>query len=333
MTVKSWLGIAAIAIGAVAVAAGCATAPLFAYAASLATFGLAHVLTELRYVDRRFSRRFGPGALRTLLALLGAIVALRLAAFVPGASALPLRELELAAVAGLAAAAAAPCLRRGEPVAAALSVAVTAAIASGLAVAPGTTLVVFALLHNLTPIGFLAERLEGAPRRRALALCAFAFVVVPAVIVSGVFTEWLVGAAASSPDFAPFPVGPIEAHLGVFVPQAWLDERWAIDLFAAAAYLQCAHYAVVIGVLPRLGAEEPGAPLLPWPRGARFVLLTCVAAGLALAGFVQAFGDSRRAYGVVAAIHAWSEVPVLLLSVGAGFRIARAASRRAPSIA
>jgi hypothetical protein len=328
---RSW--IATIVIAAVAVAAACAAAPLFTYVASLAVFGLAHVATELRYVDRRFSRRFGKGALRILIGLLGAIVALRIASFLPGASALPLRELELAAVAGLAAAAAAPCLRRGEPLAAALSAGVTAAIACGLAVAPGTTLVVLAFLHNLTPIGFLAERLEGAPRRRALASCAFAFLVVPALIVSGVFTGWLVRAGVWDPDLAPFAVGPIEAHLGVFVPQAWLDERWATRLFAAAAYLQCAHYAVVIGVLPRLGAADDGAAVLPWPKGRWFALLTVAAGAIALMGFALAFADARRAYGVVAAIHAWSEVPVLLLSAGAGFRLARAVPSRTPSAA
>lgn len=327
---------AVVVVAATALAGFCSAAPLFAYTASLAVFGLAHVATELRYVDQRFSARFGRGTLRTLLGLLGVIVLLRLVAFVPEAAALPLRQLELAAVALLAAVAAGRCLRCGEPVAAALSVAVTAAIALGLARAPATTLVVLALVHNLTPVGFLAERLRGAARRRALALCAIAFGVVPAFMMSGMVTKWLAGSGIWRPEATPFSAGPIEAHIGVFVPGPWLDEPFAIPLFAAAAYLQCIHYAVVIGVLPRLGAGEgwAGSPsVVPWPRGRWFVALTCVASAVVFAGFVQGFGDARRAYGVVAALHAWSEVPVLLLAAGASFRLASAARPAAPAVA
>jgi hypothetical protein len=154
------------------------------------------------------------------------------------------------------------------------------------------------------------------------------FVAVPAVILSGAPTAWLGRAGPWSPDLALFAVGPVEAHLGAFVPGPWLDESFAIDLFATAAYLQCVHYAVVIGVLPRLGAADGGeAPptLVPWPRRAALVALVVVASVVALAGFVQAFGDARRVYGVVSSLHAWSEIPVLLLSAGAGFRMARAA--------
>ena len=328
------LASAGILAASAALALLCGAAPLFAYTASLATFGLAHVATELRYVDQRFSARLGRGVLRALLALLGVIVLLRIAAFVPAASEWPLQELELIAVAGLAGTAAAHGLRRGEPVAAALSAAVVGALAFGLARAPATTLVVLALLHNLTPVGFLAERLRGPARRRVLALCALVFGAVPAVILSGALTAWLRRAGAWNPDLAPFGVGPVEAHLGAFVPGPWLDQPFAIDLFATAAYLQCVHYAVVIGVLPRLGAVEgEGAPssLVRWPRRAAFAALVGIASAVALAGFVQAFCDARRVYGVVSSLHAWSEVPVLLLSAGAGFRMARAECRLDPS--
>jgi hypothetical protein len=331
MMASSRASTALILAGAIAVAAVCTALPLFVYVASLATFGLAHVLAELRYVDQRFTARLGRGTVVTILALLGTIVALRLVAFVPGGAAMPLRELELAAVAALPAAAAALGVRRGEPLAAALGEGVTLAIAYGLLIAPGTTLVVLALVHNLTPVGFLAERLRGAARRRALALCVFAFGLVPALMLSGVGAAALARAGLANPDLAPLAVGPIDLHLGAFVPQRWLDEPFALRLFASAAYLQCAHYAVVLGVLPRLGAADgdgaPSGALAPWPAGRRFAVLLGVASAFALAGFVEGFADARRVYGVASAVHAWSEVPVLLLAAGAGFGLRRAAPR------
>ena len=172
-------GVIPLALIACVLAAVSAAAPLLVYTTSLAAFGLAHVAAELRYVDQRFSARLGRGTLRDRAGAprrdrrpaVAVVRPRRLGAASPRARARRGHRL--------AATAAGRCLLRGEPMAAALSVAVTAALAFGLARAPATTLVVLAFLHNLTPVGFLAERLEGAARRRALALCGLVFVAVP----------------------------------------------------------------------------------------------------------------------------------------------------------
>jgi len=52
-------------------------APLAAYTTALALFGLPHVLSELRYVDRRFGRRLSLSYLAPIAALLAVIVAAR----------------------------------------------------------------------------------------------------------------------------------------------------------------------------------------------------------------------------------------------------------------
>jgi hypothetical protein len=52
-------------------------APLAAYTTALAFFGLPHVLSELRYVDRRFGRRLCLSYLAPIAALLAVIVAAR----------------------------------------------------------------------------------------------------------------------------------------------------------------------------------------------------------------------------------------------------------------
>ena len=49
------------------------------YSLTLATFGAAHVLAELRYVDRRFGRRLGIPYVATLAPLLAGAVAARAA--------------------------------------------------------------------------------------------------------------------------------------------------------------------------------------------------------------------------------------------------------------
>jgi hypothetical protein len=107
------------------------------------------------------------------------------------------------------------------------------------------------------------------------------------------------------------------------VPGPWLEAPWAGDLFAAAAFLQCLHYLVVIGWLPRLGAgDEPAAPKLRWPEPRAFAGLVVASTALLAIGFLADFTGARAAYGVVASVHAWIEVPILLLAA-AGAGVAR----------
>jgi len=86
------------------------------------------------------------------------------------------------------------------------------------------------------------------------------------------------------------------------------------------------HYVAVIVLLPQLLKAKNGGhasrTLVPWPGWGMF------AAGvgaIALVGFglyAVSYNDARAAYGVAAAIHAWIELPVLLLALGQGFRSA-----------
>lgn len=288
-------------------------APLWTYALSLALFGLPHVLAELRYVDERFTARLLRPVRLGLALPLAAIVGLRTLAAAGTGTTWPRTAVELG-LGCLLVAATLPVLRRVRQ--APVAVAVLLALGGGAAVAPLDTIVVFAVLHNLTPLGLLAERLRGGERRMALWLGGVAFVVVPLLIGTGVGREWLAGWSGDWTDSGPFATGTLDRHLPVFVLPALLGTTTAIDLFAAGAYLQCMHYAVVLHVLPRLGGggETPGA-LVPWPRTApRFVLF---GSGLVMAaGFAADFGATRTLYGVAAALHAWLEIPLLLLACG-----------------
>jgi hypothetical protein len=102
-----------------------------------------------------------------------------------------------------------------------LAVMVVALLLYGSAEAPFETLVILAFLHNLTPVAFLAGRLDAAARRRAMIRSAVLFGLVPILIMTGLPREALAtlgwdGAALAIPH-----VGETTGHLGVFVP-SWL---------------------------------------------------------------------------------------------------------------
>jgi hypothetical protein len=291
---------------ALATAVAAALAPLWVYALSLAAFGLPHVLAELRYVDERFAARVPSGLRTSLIVLLLAIAGVRLLGL-GGVGGIELRlGLELAFGATLVAV---PMLV-GRGLSRWLGGLVAAALGLGLVVAPTVTLVLFSFLHNLTPAGLLAERLRGRPRRQAMLGCGLLMVVVPLAMVTLL--------PAPTVLEGPLGTGQLDAHLGVFVPGPWLGGPFADRMFAVAAWLQCVHYALVLHVLPRLGAGDvdPGA-VLPWPAPRAFAGLLLVLGGAMAFAFVSGFGTARACYGVFAAMHAWLELPVLVLATAA----------------
>lgn len=300
---RLWLAVAAAA-AATAIVAG--LAPLWVYVLSLAVFGLPHVLVELRYVDERFAARMPPLLRAMLVGLLLAIAGVRVLG-IGGVGATELRlGLELAFGATLVAV---PMLV-GRGLSRWLGGLVAASLGLGLAVAPSVTLVLFAFLHNLTPAGLLAERLRGRARQKALLGCVVAMVAVPLAMVTLLPAPQVLG--------GPLDTGCLDAHLPVFVPGPWLGGPFADRMFAVAAWLQCVHYALVLHVLPRLGAGdvEP-RPVLPWPTPQAFAGLLLLLGGAMTLGFVAGFGSARACYGVFAAVHAWLELPVLVLATAA----------------
>jgi hypothetical protein len=307
----------AIACLGFATAAAAAIAPLWVYALSLAAFGLPHVLTELRYVDERFALRTTERVRAGLVLLLLAVVAVRLAGL-GGVGTTPMRiglELALGVVLVLW-----PLLQvRGLALWPGLLLA--AALAWGTATAPATTMVLFALLHNLTPIGLLAERLRGRDRRRALLGCVVVFVLVPLAMLLLPPPAVLHG---------PLGTGELDQHLAVFVPERLHGGEAGDRLFAIAAWWQCVHYAIVLHVLPRLGGGPEGRA---WPRPQAFARGVLVAGAVMALAFASGFGTARAAYGVLAAVHAWIELPVLALAAGAIFASPRAVRAAASSSA
>jgi len=287
------------------------SAPLLAYTASLACFGLAHVVVELRYVDARFGRRLPPGLWSASALLIGGVVlmrGLRLGGFVwPHAVTLELLLVTALVVVG------AVLARRSRVVGVVGAVAI-AAIGLGTVVVPLQPLLTLAALHNLTPPRFVVERAAPSERRRAVVVGVAVFVGVPLLVASGL-PQALWGAAVDV-DTRFFSARPLREHLGVYLWPSLVDDARAVSLFSAAVCAQLLHYGAVLGWMPRT-LNDQDRPALPWPSWPALIGgLVVVGGGLAI-HFAVDFAGARAAYGLPAAIHAWLELPLLLVAFSA----------------
>jgi len=301
----------AVVLG-LAILAASAAAPLAVYSVTLAAFGLPHVLSELRYVDRRFGRGLGGRTVLAMAGLLAAIVAARGAALLRLLPPSVEQPLELALVALLALTAA-----RGSATPRLLAVGL-ALVIGVLAIAdPFETMVGFSILHNLTPLGFLWQLAPPRRRTRVMASAAAAFLGLPLLAASGAPRMALSALGVPLATLDPLSAGPLAANLPVYVPQGLLSSAHAVDLFTASVVAQQAHYAAVIVVLPWLLSRwSPGARgLAPWPRGTVFYAAVAALAALALSRFAVDFAGARGVYSLAAAVHAWIEIPILILAL------------------
>jgi len=298
------LVIASAAVGSVAL-------PRLMYVGSLATFGVVHVLSELRYVDRRFGPRVGR-SIAVSLALVLAVIALdRIGRRLGLLSARTGDVLEL--FAGLALVLVVVPLLRGT-FARVFALVVGSGLALAAAVAPAIAITVFAIVHNLTPVGFLADATRGRPRRGWLAVAAIVFAFIPLTILSGLPWRSVAAVGVAAPEASLLPAGPLAEHMRAYLPASVLDHPWALHAFSACVFLQCAHYLFVIDVLPRT-LEPTAQGHVNWPAGHRFARLVVGTAIVAFVGFVGDFSAARGWYGVLAAVHAWVEIPLLLLAI------------------
>ncbi len=289
--------------------------PLATYAASLATFGLIHVSSEFRYVDRRFGRRLARQAAVAIGALLVGVVVVRTLRVTDAVPTRILNPLELGVVVALALSVI-PALARAGRGRLTIGLTVVAALVAGIAISPIYTIVVFAILHNATPLGFFAEAARDGQRRKVIAVGVVYYFAIPAFIATGLPGEALARLGIGNPEAALFPVGPLVNHLGAYLPPSAAGTSWATAAFSACVFAQLMHYWATIVIMPRLaGAKAP--TLLPWPSGPLFLACVLIPAAVLLAVFVQSFAFARGIYSVAAGVHAWVEVPLLLFAMTA----------------
>ncbi len=282
-------GVVGVVVGVIAVVAYVAAAmgvatkvPLLAYTTSLACFGLVHVLVELRYVERRFFERLPPRLWRWSALCIASVVVLR-ALRVAGVE-IDIIPAELGLVAGLV---------------------VVAAIVAGS--------------HGAGVFGH-----NGAVGLVVGAVVAgLVFVGAPALVASGVVADALGGDVDVVARFAS--AGSIESHFGVYLWPRLVEGESAVALFSAAVCAQLLHYGAVIIWLPLqavssdegfVSVKVVGGHVSTAVAIAAVVVAIVAVVGL-VAHFAADFAGARGVYGIVAAVHAWIELPVLLAALGA----------------
>lgn len=268
----------------VAAFAAVTIAPIATFLVLIVGFGFLHVLTELRYVDARFSGRLDRRWLWLMLALVFCIAGSRsllIFGLIPYGWGVGVEAAIGVALAGL-----------GMVLLPRYRILVAAGILTfaGIAIlSPLHALLTIAILHNLTPLGFFAERLDPATRGRTLAILSVPFVVVPLTIATGAPLDLAHQLTGVSPDWTPFGFGPAERHMGAFLPPELIGERAAYAAFAGAVFAQIMHYLAVIVILPRL---QPlgAATLVPWPQGWAFWVFCGAACGALIAFYLSDYG-------------------------------------------
>jgi len=315
--------IALLLLSALLLALASAAAPLLVYSLTLAVFGFPHVLYELRYVSRRFGPDLAARLRWGLAALLAGVLVLRAGNQLDWWGRLPTTEIELGLILGLCLLATPPLWRAGGR-ARWLGLGLVALFALGMAISPVHTLFTLAILHNWTPVGFVADALEGSQRRRALWLCGLLYGVVPLVLASGLPMEGLARLGLYQPQESVLPTGPLAGHLGAWLAPDWRDRPWTEAAFQALTYAQCMHYVAVIGMLPRLRQAARGWPArLAEAPDRRFLWMNVGAAAISLGWYATSFKGAKAFYSLPAGVHASVELPLLLLALIPGFHAVR----------
>ena len=309
----SWTASSAILL-ALSVAAICT--PVWLYSTTLAIFGGMHVLSELRYVELRFGARL-KGLMLPVGLFLAGLVVLR-----GGAAAdfwprdiFQLR-LENLAIIGLALLCM-PRLIRSGVVPTLVGGSVVVLVGWGLVRSPVLTAFILSALHNWTPVGFLAEAVPTPERRKGLVLAVVGFGVLPILLATGWGQSSLAGLVDMSTEIPGLLTGAAEVQVSGW-PATVRRTLDAPALFAALAFAQCMHYIAVIGLMPRICPEvEPSAEAWFFGRVSahRFWQITAVLCGVLVLGFCFDFSLSRTWYFVPATLHAWIELPALLLAL------------------
>lgn len=291
--------------------------PLATYTLTLASFGLAHVLTELRYVDFRFNQRLDVDLRKKIVILLLAIVNIRIIQIFGMLDSRIGVPLELICVIGLVMLVI-PILKAKDWKLATLGILVCTILFAGVFWIPTLMMLLLAVLHNITPIGFIAEKLRGRERKLALLICFIVFAVIPSIIISGYPYNFLSSLNLVAPSANIIQTGNLQLHLGAFVPQQLHKNAIAQNAFSAAVFLQCMHYAVVLGILPNWEKNKNNnfeSHFLVWNHQSIFKKVAIFLSTLIFIYFAQSFTDARKLYSIAAAIHAWVEFPILLLAL------------------
>ena len=155
--------------------------------------------------------------------------------------------------------------------------------------------------------------------------------VIPALLLTGVFDRYFGGVTSSVAGFAGAP-GPIVA---ASAPPPTVVTEMGVRLLVVFAFLQTMHYFVWVAFLPRYAPDAARAfeARAAWLTGRRaWALGAGLGAALAVL-FVIDYASGKAVYAAFASYHAYLEFPVLialLLGLG-GLPVASPAPENGPS--
>jgi hypothetical protein len=280
---------------------GATAFPFATYATTLATFGIAHVAIELRYIDSQFHQRLDRTLEGRLVILLMAIACWRYCAIFGWLAAEIAHLLELSCGLGLVLLAT-QYLGRSNRQLILPGIILSSLLGMGIVGDPIATSVILSIVHNLTPIGFILDRRDSKYSRALLAICGLIFGAIPLLIFL-----WQLLHSIGQIDLVTNAI-----YLNAFVAPEWQKLAIAYPLFSAVVFLQCMHYLVVIGLFSQW-TNERTPTLLPWVTSKYFYIILAGISICLLVAFQHDFRLTRSLYGIVASIHAWLEIPLLLL--------------------
>ena len=134
------------------------------------------------------------------------------------------------------------------------------------------------------------------------------------------------GDAVDAAIATSFALGVLEPWMsgigggGAMVLYRAAEKRYSVIDFGMRA--PAPGFAVIV-LLPQLLAAKGNAEmptLVRWPDWRSFAMIVGAIAVVAFGLYSVSYADAKSAYAVAAAIHAWIELPVLLLALGQGFR-------------
>jgi hypothetical protein len=184
--------------------------------------------------------------------------------------------------------------------------ALTLGLVGGLLLAPIPTMLLVAVGHNWTPVPLL---MDTRPSRTWVVLAALAFAVLPLLIATGLPWHGLTLLGLTHAELDVVTGGMLHQQYAAYLPRSWHTAAWIQHAFSAIVFAQCAHYIAVLGVMPAVkDGPERVMPARRWIASTIAILslgLLCL--------YIIDFRASRELYGVFSSMHAWVEIPIILL--------------------
>lgn len=273
-------------------------APFISYTVSLVCFGLSHITYELKFLDQYYGRKYEKPFVRIII-FFSSLFALATAISIFFGQ--PFDAIKFAILIVLLTL---PILKYqlywNTPI--------IFLVGAGIIYFPVLTYLVFAFLHNLTPIFFLRDRLTRKRDTFSIVLCIF----IGAPIVVGIFT-FLIQNNLGFENFI-FSANTQSMLSSHYLVETENLSRLKIAFFSSAVFLQLLHYYFTISILPRLN-EVKAEKWLFW-KNSNSLFITVVLSSFILAtGYMVNFSNVRDYYGILASFHAIIEWPVILLLI------------------